>query len=192
VDAFFEMFYRLYDDAREIGAARIGVVGPATASRVREFRLKVDVQPEKNVAEELVAALKKEGSVENVKILLVRAEVTREIVAPALIEMGAIVDEAIAYRTVPAGGEAGRPEVALDRFRAEGADLLTFASSSSVENFLALKLALPPGMQVATLGPITSKTARAAGLPVALEAPSADLDAFARAIAAHFARRPPE
>jgi uroporphyrinogen III methyltransferase/synthase len=192
VDAFFEMFYRLYQDAREIGGARIGVVGPATAARVREFRLKVDVQPEKNVAEALVAALQKENSVENVKILLVRAEVTREVVGQSLSRLGAIVDEAIAYRTVPENGDPENRSAALERFRAEGADLITFASSSSVENFLALKLTLPPGIRIATLGPITSKTAREAGLPVHVEAPSADLDAFAKAIAASFSGRSPE
>jgi uroporphyrinogen III methyltransferase/synthase len=193
VDAFFEMFYRLYEDARDIGGARIGVVGPATAARVREFRLKADVQPEKNVAEALVAALQKESSVENVKILLVRAEVTREVVAQSLIRLGAIVDEAVAYRTVPESADAGnRSGAALERFRAEGADLITFASSSSVENFLALKLALPAGIRIATLGPITSKSVRDAGLRVDVEAPSADLDAFTRAIAADFARSAPE
>ena len=51
VNAFFEMFYRIYDDAREIGGVRIGAMGPATAARLKEFRLKVDVQPEKAVAE---------------------------------------------------------------------------------------------------------------------------------------------
>ena len=193
VDAFFEMFYRLYQDAREIGGARIGVVGPATAARVADFRLKVDVQPEKNVAEALVAALQKESSVENTKVLLVRAEVTREVVAQSLTQLGAIVDEAIAYRTVPeSAAAAGDRSKALERFQTEGADLITFASSSSVENFLALKLALPPGVRVATLGPITSKTAREAGLRVDIEAPSADLDAFARAIAADFTDRSPE
>jgi uroporphyrinogen III methyltransferase/synthase len=191
-DAFFEMFYRLYEDARDIGGARIGVVGPATAARVREFRLKVDVQPEKNVAEALVAALQKESSVENVKILLVRAEVTREVVAQSLTRLGAIVDEAVAYRTVPENAADGKSAAPLDRFRTEGADLITFASSSSVENFLALKLTLPSDLRVATLGPITSKTARDAGLRVDIESPSADLDAFVRSITAHFARHSPE
>ena len=43
VDAFFEMFFKLYDDAREIGAARIAAIGPATAQRVKDFRLHVDL-----------------------------------------------------------------------------------------------------------------------------------------------------
>src|SRR5439155_1240299 len=46
VDAFFQIFYKLYDDAREIGAAKIAAIGPATAQRVRDFRLHVDLQPE--------------------------------------------------------------------------------------------------------------------------------------------------
>ncbi len=37
VTAFFEMFYKLYDDARDIGAARIAAIGPATAQRGARF-----------------------------------------------------------------------------------------------------------------------------------------------------------
>ena len=82
----------------------------------------------------------------------------------------------------------GRPDraAALERLKNEGADLLTFASSSAVENFLALKLPLPPGARIASLGPVTSQTLRAAGLKVDVESPSASLDAFAAAILGSF------
>jgi len=43
VDAFFEMFFKLYDDAREIGGAKIAAIGPVTAQRVRDFHLHVDL-----------------------------------------------------------------------------------------------------------------------------------------------------
>lgn len=186
VNAFFEMFYRIYDDAREIGGVRIGAIGPATAARLKEFHLKVDVLPEKAVAEGLVEALQADSSVENTRYLLIRPEATRDVVAAELNRLGAIVDEAVAYRTVPAvddGKDPGRA-TALERFRSEGADWITFASSSSVENFLAMKVPLPAGIRVASLGPITSETLRAAKIKVDVEAPTADLDAFARAIAA--------
>ena len=192
VDAFFGWFYR-FSDARDIGGARIAAVGPATAARLKEFHLKVDVQPETAVAEALVAALQAETSVENLKILLVRPEATREVVAQELTRLGAIVDEAIAYRTVPEtgdGGTGGSPAgraSALERFKTEGADLITFASGSSVENFLALKLPRPAGLQVASLGPVTSRTLREAGWKVDVEAPAADLDALTEAIRRHFA-----
>src|SRR6185436_14005131 len=77
VDAFFEIFYKLYDDAREIGGAKIAAIGPATAQRVRDFRLHVDLQPEEFVAEAVVRQFQKEGGVENLRILLARAEKAR-------------------------------------------------------------------------------------------------------------------
>ena len=36
VDAFFEIFYKLYDDAREIGGTKFGAVGAVTAQRIKE------------------------------------------------------------------------------------------------------------------------------------------------------------
>jgi uroporphyrinogen III methyltransferase/synthase len=77
------------------------------------------------------------------------------------------VDEGFAYRTVP---ETRDVTGARRRLLEEGADLITFTSSSTVENFLALGLPWPAGMQVASIGPVTSATARDRGLSVAIEA----------------------
>ena len=99
--AFFDMFYRLYDDARSIGNVKIAAIGPATAQRIKDLHLAVDLQPKEFVAEAIVDGLLKLGSVENLKILVVRALGAREVLPKRLAELGAIVDEAIAYRTVP-------------------------------------------------------------------------------------------
>ena len=56
------------------------------------------------------------------------------------------MDVGIAYRTVP---ETEDVSGGLARFKAEGADMITFTSSSTVENFMALKLPLPPGLKTA-------------------------------------------
>src|SRR5882762_3659957 len=101
VDAFFKIFYKLYDDAREIGGARIAAIGPATAQRVRDFRLHVDLQPEEFVAEAVDRQFQKQGGVENLRILLARAEKARDVLPKELSKLGAILDEAFAYRTVP-------------------------------------------------------------------------------------------
>src|ERR1044072_5054095 len=101
LDGFFEVFFKLYDDEREIGGARIAAVGPATAQRVKDFHLHVDLQPEEFVAEAVVRAFQKEGSIENQRILFVRAEKARDVLPKGLSALGAIVDEAFAYRTVP-------------------------------------------------------------------------------------------
>ncbi len=179
VDAFFTAFYEIFRDARDIGAPRIAAIGPATAERVRHYRLQVDVQPDKYVAEEIVLALQKETSVENLKFLLARAEGAREVLADQLTKLGAIVDEAIAYRTVPEKGDASG---GIQRFKEEGADLITFTSSSTVENFTALKLPLPENLKMASIGPITSKTMQKLGLDIDIEATTHDIPGLIAAI----------
>ena len=179
VEAFFEIFFKLYDDAREIGSARIAVIGAATAQRVKDFHLHVDLQPEEFVAEAVVKEFQKQGSIENLRILLVGAEKTRDVLPKELSALGAIVDEAFAYRTVP---ETRDTTGARGRLAKEGADLITFTSSSTVENFLALGLPWPKGMQVASIGPITSKTARDHGLKIDVEAHRHDIHGLVQII----------
>ena len=186
VNAFFDLFYKLYDDAREIGGARIAAIGPATAQRVKDFRLHVDLQPEEFVAEALVREFRKEGDVENLRILIARAEQARDLLPRELSALGAIVDEGFAYRTVP---ETRDDIGARRRLLEEGADLITFTSSSTVENFLALGLPWPAKMQVASIGPITSKTARDRGLEVAFEARRHDIPGLVEAIRKFFSAR---
>ncbi len=186
VTAFFEMFYKLYDDARDLGGARIAAIGPATAQRVREFHLKVDLQPDEYIAEGVVREFKKEGDIENLRILIARAEEARDLLPKELGAMGAIVDVAFAYRTV---AETDDRTEARSRLASEGADMITFTSSSTVENFLALGLAWPAGMEVASIGPITSRTARDRGLTIAVEATQHDVPGLVKAIRRYFSSR---
>jgi len=186
VTAFFEMFYKLYDDARDIGGVRIAAIGPATAQRVRDFHLKVNLQPDEFIAEAVVREFKKAGDIENLRILIARAEEARDLLPKELGALGAIVDVAFAYRTV---AETSDRTEARSRLVAEGADMITFTSSSTVENFLALGLPWPTGMEVASIGPITSKTARDSGLTIGVEATRHDIPGLVDAIRRHFGRR---
>jgi len=185
VEAFFDMFYRLYNDSRSIGNVKIAAIGPATAQRIKDFHLAVDLQPKEYVAEAIISELLEFGSVDNLKFLLARAQGAREFLSKRLTELGAIVDEAIAYRTVP---ETADPSGGLDRFRAEGADLITFTSSSTVENFLILQLRLPGTLKTASIGPITSETMRKNGLKVDVEAAKYDIDGLVDAIVGLYAK----
>lgn len=183
VDHFFEMFYKLYDDARSIGGVKIAAIGPGTADKVKSFHLAVDLLPDEFVAEGLIKAFKK-VSVENQTILWVKAEQTREIIANELTGMGAIVDEAIAYRTVPEDSD----HEAIQRFKEEGADVITFTSSSTVEHFLDLKAPLPEGIKIASIGPITSDTLKKRGLRVDIEAKEHTIPGLVSAIEKHFSK----
>jgi uroporphyrinogen III methyltransferase/synthase len=75
------------------------------------------------------------------------------------------------------------------RLAQSGADLITFTSSSTVENFLALGLPWPNGMRIASIGPITSRTVRDQGLNVDVEARRHDIDGLVQAITELFAQK---
>ncbi|MEI6712670.1 MAG: uroporphyrinogen-III C-methyltransferase [Verrucomicrobiota bacterium] len=184
VAAFFEMFYKIYNDARAIGGIRIAAVGSSTARKVRDYHFAVDLQPSEYVAEAMIEEFQKTyGSVENQRILWVRGELGRDVLPKELSRLGAIVDEAIAYRTVP---ETEDPFGGIDRFKAEGADMITFTSSSTVENFMALKLPIPEGLKTASIGPITSQTMRALGLRVDVEAAKSNISGLMDAIREYY------
>jgi len=184
VDAFFEIFDKLYDDAREIGGAKFAAVGLTTAQSIKDRHYHVDLVAEDFHSESLAETFRKETDVENVKILLVRPEETSGSLAAALTKMGAIVDEAIAYRTVPETADRTR---ARERFIAEGADLVVFTSSSTVRNFFALKLPIPPGLELASIGPVTTKTLAEFKTKPSVEAKRHDINGLVEAIASHYA-----
>ncbi len=151
---------------------------------MKDFHLHVDLQPEEFVAEAVSREFKKQGSIDNLRILLVRAEKARDTLPKELADLGAIVDEAFAYRTVP---ETRDTSGARSQLAQDGADLITFTSSSTVENFVALGLPWPKGMRIASIGPITSKTVRDQGLKVDVEARRHDINGLVQAVRELFA-----
>jgi uroporphyrinogen III methyltransferase/synthase len=183
VTAFFEKFFEVRADARELGNVRIAAIGPATAGRVRDYRFGVDLQPREFVAEAVAEAFEEHGSMENLTVLIARAEQARDVLPDRLAKMGAIVDVAPVYRTVP---ETEDVSGGIARFRDEGADLITFTSSSTAENFMALNLPRPASLKTASIGPITSETMRQLGLNVDIEAAQYDIPGLVAAIQAHY------
>ena len=185
VEKFFDAFFATYDDARSLGNPRIAAIGAGTAARIREYRFAVDLIPERFVAEGLIDAFKKE-SVENLTMLWVKAAESREVVGEGLAALGAIVDECIAYRTVP---ETEDPTGAKAKLAEEGADLITFTSGSTADHFFALGLDWPEGCVAGSIGPVTSSTLRKHGMPPAFEANLHDIPGLVKAILKHFGRK---
>ena len=164
VEAFFERFFARFGDARSLGGARIAAVGPKTAERVKAYRLGVDLVPERHTGAALAQALRKHMSLENLRILLPRAEKAPPDLPQALEDMGAIVDDIACYRVV----RETQDEEALRVFLEEGADWATFASPSAVEA-LAARAPLPelaarfPALRFAAIGPETAAALEARG-----------------------------
>ena len=181
VERFFDAFFSVYDDARSIGGVRIAAVGPGTAKKVNEYRLAVDLIPETYIAEGLVKSFSEKENIENQTILWVRGAEARDTIYTGLSGLGAIVDECIAYKTVP---EFDDPNGAKERFEKEGADVITFVSSSAAKHFFALDMPFPDNCKVASIGPVTSATLEVIGKPAALQAKEHNIDGLVEAVVA--------
>lgn len=160
---------------------RLVAIGPATADALRAVGLDPDIVPAAHVAEGVVDALK-DTPLAGKRVLLPRAAVARDVIPAELSARGASVDVLVVYRTVVPADLAGR---AADVFgRARKPDWVTVTSSSTVKNLLAAVGAeMLEGVKLASIGPVTSETARRHGLCVTLEAPAATVEALAEAMA---------
>jgi uroporphyrinogen III methyltransferase/synthase len=157
---FMERLERSPKDLRAL-RGKLCAIGPATKAALERLHLKVDLMPAQYVAESVVAAFTEVG-VKGKRILLPRAAVARDVIPRELGHLGATVEVVEAYRTV-APPEASLPLPVKP-------DWATFTSSSTVKNFTeAQGVAALSGVRIATIGPITSQTAREAGLAVDAE-----------------------
>jgi len=117
-------------------------------------------------------------------VLVARAGEARDVLPDALRERGAKVDVVGLYETV-----AEEPDpTALEA--AESADYLTFTSSSTVRNFIAVAgNRMPDDARIVSIGPVTSDAVRAAGLEVDVEAMRHDPDGLVEALLLDAGRR---
>ena len=53
VTAFFDLFFKRFQDLRDIGGARIAAIGPATAAKLKELHLQVDLMPDEALASKI-------------------------------------------------------------------------------------------------------------------------------------------
>lgn len=187
VKMFFERMRVHKKDIRDLSDVRLCAIGPRTRDELEQRGLLVDYVPGEYRAEEIVAGLK--GKVlPGDRVLLPRADIARKLLPEALAEMGAMVEDVVAYRTVLGDGDAAAIREALAR---EEIQVVTFTSSSTVRNFVKLiggdnVPELMSKVVVASIGPITSNTARELGLRVDIEAKEYTINGLVQAIVDYF------
>jgi uroporphyrinogen-III synthase len=172
-------------DAR--GRARIAVIGPATATALREHGVAPDYMPFEYVAERILDGL---GNVAGQRILLARADIARRELADALRLRGAEEVEVAAYRAV-----VQRPDAAALRETLvdDRPDAVTFTSSSTVRGFMRgitdlewdAREALR-GIALACIGPITAATLREYALEPDIVAAHYTMPGLVQALIDHF------
>ena len=189
VHYFFERLFALGKDVRALHRVRTAVIGPATAEALRRQGLRSDILPASYRAEAVIEAFA-DQDVAGRRILLPRAAEARPILPQELRRMGADVDEIAAYRTRPVAAGADRLE---DDLEAGRVDLVTFTSSSTVQNFYDM---LPAGrrealireLRTASIGPITTATAEKLGFTVSVTADEYTIPGLCDAVQAYFSQ----
>jgi uroporphyrinogen III methyltransferase/synthase len=161
VTAFFDLLAAGGKDARAFGDVRVAAIGPATAAALAAHGITVDFMPATYVNEAVADGLLARTAPRE-RILLFRAQEARDVLPDALRAAGRTVDIVAGYRT----RFVDDPEL---RAKVERADIVTFTSSSTVQGFV-YNLADAPQLLnrklIATIGPITAKTALGLGIRV--------------------------
>jgi uroporphyrinogen III methyltransferase/synthase len=187
VNFFFNRLFAKNKDVRALSNVHTAVIGPATAKRLFDFGLQSDIVPESYRAESIIKAFAGKD-INGKKILLPRAKEARPILPSELARMGAVVDEVTAYCTRAVQVNA---DLILKRLREKTIDLITFTSSSTVQNFHSLFPSgdlenLMRGVVVASIGPITADSALNLGFDVHIVAESFTIPGLCQAIKQYY------
>lgn len=195
---FFNRLGELGQDSRLLGGARVAAVGRATAEALKNHGIRADLIPLESTGEGLAQALVALG-VDKQKILLPRALKAGVELPKILTAGGATVDIVPIYRTI----QPENPRENLyEQLTNKEIDLITFTSSSTVNNFMHILAAkddeqnttkdhqanihsLLDGVMLAAIGPITATTLRKYGLHVDIQPERYTIDSLVEAIVRH-------
>jgi len=173
-------------DLRALGKAKIASIGPGTTAALESLGLKVDFQPTEFVAEKVLEQFPENPA--NKRILIPRALQARDVLPEGLGQKGAQVKVYPIYETLP---EAEGAEEIRESLAAGEIDVICFTSSSTVTNFLTAigDAKIPAEVAIASIGPVTTKTAEEAGLHVKIKAEEHTIDGLVKAVSKYFAEK---
>ena len=177
-------------DVRYLKGLKIAAIGPKTAGIWYDMGIRPDLMPAEYRAEAVAVCFKKHG-IKGEKILIPRAARAREILPDELRNMGAEVDVVPVYRTMKPDSDTSRVRDLLIK---KAIDMVTFTSSSTVENFADMfekdgrdLQEWMTGVAVACIGPVTAGTARQNGFSVSLVAAEYTTEGLIDSIVQYFA-----
>jgi uroporphyrinogen III methyltransferase / synthase len=191
VEAFMAVLLDGARDVRALKGPQLCTVGTATAERLAEYGIKVDLVPEEFRAEAVVAALAARTTLDGARVLFPRADIAREMIADELRAAGAVVTDVIAYKTVLEDTHReGDPDI-YGMLLEGRIDVVTFTSASAVRNFAKVygrdqAADLLKSTAVAAIGPVTADAAALFGIHVTIQPTTYTVAGLVDAIAAHY------
>ncbi len=186
VEAVFDRLRQVGRDARALGSVRVAAIGPATAEALLQWGVAADYVPDTYTSEAVAEGFSR-FPLNEARILLPRADIGTDSLPQGLAALGARVDQVIAYRTLVPADAAPR---ARELLASGSIHVATFTSSSTVRNLVGLlegDVSLLKGVQVVSIGPVTSRTAGELGLRVDVEAREHTVPGVVQALVDHCA-----
>lgn len=181
VDIFFDKLYEMGLDCRALANTKVCAIGSATSKAIAKRGIKADIVPSKAVGESLYDELKGIVTKED-KILIPRAKNARDFLVDKLNEISNVT-EVITYESVM---DDSKKDEAIKVLEEGNLDYITFASSSTVKNFINLigeenksKLF---NTKIISIGKITTKTVLDNGLEVYKESEKASIESMIEAM----------
>lgn len=194
VNYFFDRLETQGKDTRTLAGIKIAVVGKKTAATLKQKNLQSDFIPPDFIADSLVENFPE--ALSQKKILFPRVETGgREILVKELSAKGAEVVEVAAYQS--GCPEKIEPNI-WQALQQKQIDIITFASSKTVKNFVKLVekeldniegitlRSLLENVTIASIGPQTSKSCQELLGRVDVEAREYTLEGLTQAIAGQF------
>jgi uroporphyrinogen III methyltransferase/synthase len=177
VERFLQRMQAQGHAEEDLGGLQLVAIGPATAEVLRSRGFNVQIVP----------AAARSASLEGLRVLVPRALKARAVLPDGLRQLGAKVDVVPVYRSIIPPGTGPRLQEAFE----ERVDLVTFTSSSTVDNFIQLVGAeqvqeLLARTVVACIGPITAATATEGGLRVTVLPQDYTVESLHQAVVQYF------
>ena len=188
VEFFFERLFAKNRDIRDLKGIKICCIGPATAKQVESKGIRVDLVPEKFISEGILKSFS--GiNLRGKKILIARAAKARDVLPAGLKKSGAKVDVVTAYETINSGKKKDDLE---SLFKENKVDVITFTSSSTVNNFVKIigrDFSLPKDVKIACIGPVTAAAAKKAGFSIDIHQEEYTMDGLVQSLIDYFGRK---
>lgn len=179
-------------DVRVLGRVSLCAIGPSTADRLGSFGLKADiVLPEFGAADGIGEAIDAKRATAGQRVLLVRPDHLRDVLAADLMRRGASVTDLVAYRTIPESPDSEAAQ-RLYRMLLDGAiDAVTFTSATGVRRFAELfgreqAADLLHATLVVSIGPVTAAAAAEFGIGTSIMPETYTVDGLIDAVVRHF------
>ena len=187
VESFFDRLNLAGKSVADLDRAQVAAIGAETLRRLSACGVAVAIIPNRYQAEGILESLDP-SVLAGKRVLIPQAAIAREVLPVKLREWGATVDVVEAYRTVAPVFDA---TAIRQRLQQGSIEMITFTSSSTVNNFVQLCAGgtltdLVGAAAIACIGPVTAKTIEELGGRVAVTAREFTIDGLLAAMIDYF------